>query len=248
MSNVKPRDTTVPKTGQTTSYREGDDGDVEAGYVGTRYIDTGHGTIVDLSSYSTHPLEWVKQPELIIPGATGIHATSQIQVARGNWATETAYTLADLVYEAVGEKYYVCAVSHTSGAVNFATDIAAHSTYWRETIWTASAANLTTPSTMTWDDAIDACLALEYAGDDDWRLPNRNELSLLFDSSVAAPGATIDLTVFPNTPAISTYWTSTTNASRTTNADGVVFTAGFMSTLVPKFADIYLRPVRGGSL
>ena len=40
---------TIPKTGQTTSYATGDDGDIEAGYTctGTRFTDNGDGTVRD---------------------------------------------------------------------------------------------------------------------------------------------------------------------------------------------------------
>lgn len=37
----------LPKTGQTTSYRTGDDGYYEAGWEGDRFTDNGDGTITD---------------------------------------------------------------------------------------------------------------------------------------------------------------------------------------------------------
>ena len=132
------------RTGQTTSSRTGDDGTFQAGMPGNRFADNGDGTISDLSC--NPPLVWVKQPELIIPGAAGVHATNQVQAVRGNWSTGIAYAAADLVYDSVGAAYYVCAVGHTSGGVSFATDVAAHPTYWRVSVWST----IDTKSVTSW--------------------------------------------------------------------------------------------------
>jgi len=50
----------VPKTGQTTKRRTGDDGDLEKGYpeTGARFTDNGDGTITDNAT----GLMWVKDP------------------------------------------------------------------------------------------------------------------------------------------------------------------------------------------
>jgi hypothetical protein len=50
----------VPKTGQTTSYRTGDDGDLETGvaWPNPRFTDLGDGTVKD----NLTGLEWVKAP------------------------------------------------------------------------------------------------------------------------------------------------------------------------------------------
>ena len=87
----------LPRTGQTTSYRAGDDGDFEAGWPGGRFRDNGDGTVTDFAT----GLMWV-QDVGADPGAP------------------------------------------FNAAVN-------------------------------WDNAIDNCLALNYAGYDDWRLPNAKE-------------------------------------------------------------------------
>lgn len=57
--------------------------------------------------------------------AAGAVASIAALTARGAWATATAYTVKDLVEE--DDEWYVCIVSHTSGAT-FAGDLAA---YWR---------------------------------------------------------------------------------------------------------------------
>jgi hypothetical protein len=269
----------LPATGQTTVYQTNDDGTYQSGAT-LLYADNGDGTITD----SNTKLMWVKQPELIIPGAVGVTATNQIQVAKGNWAITTAYVAADLVYaietEAVegitvtrsettvtsntadtftaadvgrtivvtapgassviraftngttvtvansvtdaGAKtfsinsYYVCAVAHTSGGTTFTADITANPTYWRETTWTGSAANLTTPLQKRWDSAaILDCEALDYAGYTDWRLPNLKELISIVNYEKVSPA--INTTAFPNTQS-TFYWSSTPYADGATFA------------------------------
>jgi hypothetical protein len=241
----------LPRTGQTTVYRTGDDGTFQAGRPGTtRFVDNGNGTVFDRHT----GLTWIKQPELIIPGATGVHATNQIQVARGDWANDTVYAAADLAKDTVGSTFWVCAVPHTSAAAGtFAADRAANPTYWRATVWTASAADLLTPATMTWNNAIDNCLgtrwggAFSYAGFADWRLPNWSELVSPFDASlVAAPP--VSPTFFPNVKLTAEYWSSTTRSSAATYALTPFFGyAGYVATTVTlKTVVRYCRPVRGG--
>ena len=321
-------------TGQVTSYATNDDGTSQKG-LALSYTDNSNGTVTDNNT----GLMWVKQPELIIPGAAlaGI-STNQIQVARGDWATSTAYALGDLVRDATGAnatamnitnvttanpavvtvdnlqgvttgqsvlinnitwssgsglngniyyvlvnataktltlysnallstavnntatygsggtaiqtKFYVCSTAHTSGT--FTDDIA----NWLETVWTASAANLTTASTMAWlpaggsADAINNCENLTYAGYTDWRLPNVKEL---FNIVIEAPDAItgvksagapyINQIKFPNTVSYN-YWSSTTNPNNTTNAFGVNFSFGYASYNTKTNA-YYVRCVRG---
>ena len=253
----------LPRTGQTTSYVVGDDGYFQAGNPrATRFVDNGNGTISDRAT----GLQWVKQPELIIPGATGVHASNQIQAARGDWANSTAYALADLAKDTADSTYWVCVSAHTSaGSGAFADDRAgAAAGKWRQTVWTASAANLTTPATMNWANAVGYCLGsrwdsvnplgavgLNYAGFADWRLPNSGELSTLVDIGIAA-NAMID-PLFINTQFGSTtyYWSSSTNPFVATYAYYTDFTATTTSAprrALAKTNTWYLRPVRGGRL
>jgi hypothetical protein len=241
----------LPPTGQTTGYRTGDDGALKFGWQGaTRFRDNGDGTIYDRATRLT----WIKQPELIIPGAVGVHATNQIQVARGDWATSTAYAKADLAKDTDGSTYWVCAVAHTSAAAptTFAADRAANPTHWRQTVWTASAANLTTPASMTWNNAIDRCLGsalggsgLSYAGHDDWRMPNHLELYSITNRSIMSPCTYAAF--FPNTQTsvAPAYSTSTTYPSDTTYSAGIRFDTGY-GIARSKTAVDYVRPVRGG--
>jgi hypothetical protein len=234
----------LPTTGQSVVRRTGDDGGFRAGRPGGgRLRALGDGTVYDRHT----SLVWVQRPELIIPGATGVHASNQAQAARGNWANATAYAAADLAKDTADSTYWVCAVGHTSaaGPTTFAQDRAANPTRWRQTVWTASAANLTTPAAMNWNSAIDACLALSYAGYDDWRLPNWLELATLFDASKAA-APNIDATAFPNTQA-AMYWVSTGHGTSEDWAGVASFVNPYPCISVSnKTGTTYVRPVRGG--
>ena len=78
----------IPKTGQATSYKTGDDGTYKWGSkVSPRFVDTGNNTVIDYAL----GLEWIKEPAKIIPNGTGA-----ISSAEGSWANATGYTAGDL--------------------------------------------------------------------------------------------------------------------------------------------------------
>lgn len=87
-------------TAPTANYQTNDDGTYQKGLI-LSYTDNTDGTITDDNT----GLMWVKQPELVIPGATGVTATNQIPntdsntdlVTKGDWATATNYYVRDLV-------------------------------------------------------------------------------------------------------------------------------------------------------
>lgn len=230
----------IVQSGQQTSYQDGDDGYYKKGLPvsGARFLDLGKGIIKDLET----GLEWVKEPQLIIPGAVGVHATNQIQAAKGNWANNTAYVAGDLAKDTVGSTYWVCVVPHTSHAAvyTFAQDRADNPTYWRQTVWTGSAANLTTAVGMNWSNALINSEALEYAGHTDWRLPNVKELQSIVDYSTFSPA--INATFFPHTVS-AYYWSGTTYAIDTSYAWIVNFNVGSVSNGA-KALDYFVRPVR----
>jgi hypothetical protein len=205
---------------------------------GGRFTDNTNGTITDNAT----GLMWVKQPELIIPGAEGVHPSNQAQVARGNWATNTLYTAGDLVNDSIGGVIYVAAITHTSGLVDFATDQAANPTYWRQTVWSNSAVDLITPKTMNWSTSILNCEALEYAGYTNWRLPNIKELVSIVDYSLSSPA--IDINFFPDTKS-NIYFSSTTNVDNDFRATIVDFSTGSVTGLSYFKANThYVRCVR----
>ena len=245
ITDLVPRE--LPQTGQTTVYRAGDDADNNFGWPGQgaagagRFRDNGDGTITDFAT----GLMWVKDVPLILPGATGVHPSNQIQIARGDWANNTLYSAADLAKDTAGSTYWVCVVEHTSDSAptTFAQDRAAHPTYWRATVWAGSAANLTTWGLMDWNDAIANCLNLDYAGFDDWRLPNFLEAYSLIEFERFADCI---YTIFTNRPSAARLWTSTTVSFGTANA-WYLDTMLLVGTARQKtLTDYPMWPCRGG--
>lgn len=156
----------LPRTGQVTSYRAGDDGAFRAGWSGpNRFRDNGDGTVLDFAT----GLMWVKDP-VVAPGAP----------------------------------------------------------FNAQVVWNA---------------AIDNCLALDFAGHTDWRLPNLKELLSSVDYSENNPA--IDGTVFPNTEWAA-YWTSSSLKSTTTDGWCVVFSDGQTFFEAKAINPNWVRPVRGG--
>jgi hypothetical protein len=154
----------LPVTGQTTSYRTGDDGDYEAG-LAFDFTDNGDNTVTDNNT----GLMWIKD------------------------------------HDAMG----------TVGGVDWS-------------------------STMTWNDAIDNCEALDFAGHTDWRLPNIKELMSIVDYEVFSPA--INQTYFPNTQS-GYYWSGTTGANWAGHAWGINFYGGNVYGN-GKGSVVYVRPVR----
>ncbi len=97
--------------------------------------------------------------------------------------------------------------------------------------------------TKTWIAAIDYCEALDFAGVQDWRLPNFNELYMIADRTTYNPA--IDAT-FESTAA-SVYWSSTTVASNTSYEWGVSFYYG-NDAMFGKTGSHYVRCVRDGQI
>ncbi len=87
------------------------------------------------------------------------------------------------------------------------------------------------------------CGDLKLGGHKDWRLPTKDELLCIVDTSVPAPGPTIDVAYFPDTRP-SVYWSSSTNG--TGAAYGVVFRDGNLFIGSKGYNSWHVRCVRGG--
>ena len=75
----------------------------------------------------------------------------------------------------------------------------------------------TPDSTYNWEDAVNYCDGLEYAGYSDWRLPDSKELLSILDNGKSNPA--VDTTKFPNMPTgESNLWTSREYAEDSTKA------------------------------
>lgn len=98
---------------------------------------------------------------------------------------------------------------------------------------------------MYWYDAINNCENLEFAGWDDWRLPNINELMSIVDHSRYNPA--FDPTIFTQFYDMWTpYWSSTTNASWTDGVWVLYPYDGYKSCWSKPWDMCFVRPVRGG--
>jgi len=230
----------LPRTGQTTSYRTGDDANLLAGDPLPRFVDLGNGLVRDRICVPN--LYWPKAPHLMIPGAQLATVPSNtIQSAEGDWAAATFYSHGDLVSEngADAGPYYVAVQNHLSSDT-FADDLANGD--WVLTPWVGSAANLTTAGVMTWNDAIDDCLALTFAGRSDWRLANWKELSSLYDFEKSNSAWSDPLEFLSATEL----WSSTTRTILTTQA--MTFTFGTIPTgsFEAKANTLRAIPVAGG--
>jgi len=158
----------VSKTGQTTSYRSGDDGELQAGveWPDPRFTSITNGTDITVLDTLTG-LEWIQAP----------HSLS------GNG------------------------------------------------------------SSVVWNNAIDYCNNLNYAGHSDWYLPSRKELMSLVDYDhydYALPAGH----PFAGVQRNYHYWSSTSIASGTYLAWKVSMKFGYVSS-VYKASSSYVWPVRG---
>jgi len=152
----------VPKTGQTTSYYSGDDGDLQMGFPKERFTDNGDGTVTD--------------------NYTGL-------------------------------------------------------------MWTKNAQQIS--GTKTWSAALSSCNGLDYAGYDDWRLPNVRELLSLLDYGATHPAVPSDNPF--NNIQVAWYWSSTTDEYNRIRAWSINIDCGHVSDY-GKDVFNYVWPVRDGQV
>ena len=102
-------------------------------------------------------------------------------------------------------------------------------------------------NTYSWDDLsefISLLNATNYGGFTDWRIPTVKELESILDLSIAEPGPTIDITLFPNCKAGS-YWTSDTDIDNAAMAWAIDF-SNSLDNITAKTDTFSIRAVRGG--
>lgn len=93
---------------------------------------------------------------------------------------------------------------------------------------------------LTWQQALKAASQYQYAGFNDWQLPNVKELSTIVDRQCV--DAAINQTLFPATLA-QNYWTSTSGVGSASQAWAIAFYSG-KTNLRSKTSDIHLRLMR----
>lgn len=103
----------------------------------------------------------------------------------------------------------------------------------------------TSPEKRIWKDAIDFCENSSFAGYEDWRLPNINELKTIIDRRKKGIAIVED---FKNLDALDTvslkHWSSTTYIHSKTKAHSINFAHGTIAVSVKHTAENYVRCVR----
>ena len=93
---------------------------------------------------------------------------------------------------------------------------------------------------FTWAEALQNATRENFAGYQDWRLPNKNELDAILEERCVAPA--INKTIFPATPA-DYFWTSSPYSGLSTGAWSVDFGFGVV-TATEKKGKLHMRLVR----
>jgi hypothetical protein len=99
---------------------------------------------------------------------------------------------------------------------------------------------------LSFDNAIAFAEGLDFAGHQDWRMPNVKELFSIVDFDRGGDGSNpaIDPTFFPNTTINDAYWTSTLYAAF---PDDVAWVVNFFDGIVyynVRYLEYYVRPCR----
>jgi len=237
------------------------------GVTGTASVVTGSGagTEATASEIITNYYAWDSTGAVIqgsgsAGGSTGLPKTGQYQNYRagddqthGNPAG--AYDIGLPQGEGTWDNYWDA--RFTDNGDNTVTDNATGLMWIKDHVAMGTIGGVNWAGTMTWNNAIDNCLNLDYAGHTDWRLPNAYELFSICllengtipyggnPSGIKAAGAPyINQRSFPNCVS-GAYWSSSTCPYNTSFALFVYFNYGFV-TYGDKASSYYVRAVRGG--
>lgn len=169
----------LPRTGRTTSYQPGDDGDLQKGrrFASARaeeFRDNGDGTISDIAT----GLMWMKNyivpilgdvtPEMLAIGNKATSATGRVY----DHYTPATYAVGEMVYlpeqyNNLYAGYYICILAHTTavtpdqefeegepGYDPFCYPPIEAPSVWRWCPFAGDNASLTTAATFAWDQAL----------------------------------------------------------------------------------------------
>lgn len=95
---------------------------------------------------------------------------------------------------------------------------------WNKTQSTCDYDPVANQAQFTWQDALSQANKVKLGGRSGWRLPNKNELMSIADHACTGPAT--NETIFPNTPTVGSYWTSSPYGNELDNVWRVIFTTG----------------------
>jgi hypothetical protein len=137
-------------------------------------------------------------------------------------------------------QYHGPAPSYTDNGDGTVTDNNTGLVWMQNTAETNTDGLINDDDVLNWQDAVDYCEDLNFAGHDDWRLPERIELRSIVDYGRANPAMD---PVFSY--QLSRYWSVTTNANDTDFAWHIIFTYGGDGNYF-KTSSYFVRCVRAG--
>lgn len=255
-------------TGQTTSYHTGDDGDLEKGiahdftvlatgqHSGTTNI-TINGKTCALSNNcvkdNNTKLTWARYvPQTNIgAGADGKlfwdlwNLEDKITISFDNATGEIRDSANGFVTAALpaGRKFTVAGSTLNDGIYTVSASLVGAVTTVEGVADEAAGDTVTveTISDLIWN-FVDQANTNNLGGYNDWRVPNKNELTSILDHSSTDPS--IDTTIFPSTPG-SYFWTSSARPADSLRAFNVVFYKGSVYVENKNRVQYYVRLIRG---